>query len=77
MASNLANDWVNSLDNPTRAKYEAHILWQQGLRSSDRTILNLQYGYNDHECDILCAILENAERVADHNLKEFNPEIGF
>jgi len=71
-----ANDWVMSLDNPTRAAYAAHSLWKQGIRSADRVIINLQYGYNDHETDILCAKLEEMERVANHRLEEFNPDIG-
>lgn len=72
-----ANDWVMSLDNPTRARYEADKLWNQGLRATDREILQLQYGYDDHDADILCAVLAERERAADAQLKTYNPDLGF
>lgn len=71
------NEWVTSLDNPTRARYVAHSLWTQGIRSSDRVIIHLQYGYTDHETDILCSVLAEMERVAQARLKDYNPDIGF
>ena len=71
------NAWVMSVDNPTRARYEAHSLFQQGIRCTDRTIIQLQYGYNDHEADILCSILDEMEKVANRNLADYNPDIGF
>ena len=71
------NEWVMSLDNPTRAKYDADRLWRQGLRASDRTIIQLQYGYDDHDTDILCQVLAERERVADNILETYNPELGF
>lgn len=67
------NKWVMSCDNPTRAKYEADKLWRQGIRSGDHTIIQLQYGYSEHDTDILCGILERWERRA----KYFNPNLGF
>jgi len=70
-------EWVNSLDNPTRAKYVAHSLWQQGLRSGDRTILELQYGFNPHEVEIISARLAELESIADARLKDYNPDLGF
>jgi hypothetical protein len=72
-----ANEWVNSLDNPTRARYAAARLWQQGLRAGDRTIIQLHYGYNDHDADILCSRLAKLESIANNRLKDFNPDIGF
>ena len=71
------SEWVNSLDNPTRARYAAENLWKQGLRAGDRTIIILQYGYTEYEADILCEILAERERVANKWLAEYNPEIGF
>ena len=67
------NDWVMSLDNPTRARYVAARLWKQGLRSCDRTIIELQYGYTEHETDIICKRLAGMEAQT----KDYNPEIGF
>ena len=67
------NDWVMSLDNPTRAKYEAHKLWKQGLRSGDRIAIQAVYGYTDHEMDCLCYWLD----AFYAKVKDFNPEIGF
>lgn len=66
-------EWVMSIDNPTRAKYVAHRLWKQGVRSSDRTIIVLCYGHTEHEADILCEILKCFENRA----KDYNPDIGF
>ena len=71
------NEWVMSCDNPTHAKYEADRLWQQGLRSGDRTIIILQYGYSEHDADILCSLLANFEAVATVRANYYNPEIGF
>ena len=71
------NDWVMSMDNPTRARYTAYSLFHQGIRSSDRTIIQLQYGYNDHDADILCAVLANMEQIANYNLEHYNPDLGF
>ena len=71
------SEWLNSMDNPTRAQYAAESLWKQGLRAGDRTIIILQYGYTEHEADILCEILAERERVANKWLDEYNPEIGF
>lgn len=65
--------WLMSCDNPTRAKYEADLLWEQGIRSGDRTIITLQYGYSEHDADILCSILARWEA----STKDYNPEIGF
>ena len=70
-------EWVNSMDNPTNARYAADRLWKQGLRASDRTILELMYGYTGHDLDVLCAVLDDMEQVADARLKYYNPEIGF
>lgn len=71
------SEWVNSIDNPTNAKYVAHSLWQQGLRASDRTILELQYGYTGHDLDVICAVLEEMESIANNRLKDYNPDLGF
>lgn len=71
------NKWVMSCDNPTRAKYEADKLWKQGIRSGDRTIIQLQYGYNDKDTEIICAQLAEWESAANHRLKYYNPELGF
>lgn len=71
------HEWVNSLDNPTRAKYDAVKLWEQGIRSGDRTIITLMYGYNDHEADILCSRLARMEEIANNRLKDYNPDLGF
>lgn len=71
------SEWVNSLDNPTRARYTAARLWQQGLRSGDRVVIQLNYGYDDHDADILCARLADLEQIANTRLKDFNPDIGF
>ena len=70
-------DWVNSLDNPTNARYTAHRLWKQGLRASDRTILELQYGYTGHDLDVLCSVLAEMEQTANNKLKDYNPDLGF
>lgn len=72
-----ANEWVISLDNPTRARYTAARLWQQGLRSGDRTIIQLHHGFNDHEMDIICARLAELERIANNRLNDFNPDLHF
>jgi len=72
-----AYDWVTSLDNPTRAKYAAHRLWKQGIRSLDRTVITLVYGYNEHETDILCSVLDELERIANARLDDYNPDLGF
>lgn len=71
------NEWVMSMDNPTRAKYEADRLWKQGLRAGDKTIIMLQYGYDEHDTNILCNVLAEKEQIANHRLDEYNPEIGF
>ena len=71
------NGWAMSMDNPTRARYTANSLFLQGIRSSDRTIIQLQYGYNDHDADILCTVLANMEQIADYNLEHYNPDLGF
>ena len=71
------NQWVMSMDNPTRARYTALSLFQQGIRATDRTIIQLQYGYNDHDADILCSVLDEMEKIADHNLANYNPDLGF
>ena len=47
---------------PARAAHDAGLLFSQGLRSTDRTILRLQYGYTDAETDALCACLAHLER---------------
>ena len=73
----MPNEWVTSCDNPTHAKYIADGLWKQGLRAGDRTIIILQYGFSEHDADILCAVLARMEEVANHNLQNYNPEIGF
>ena len=72
-----ANEWVMSLENPTCAMYTADRLWQQGLRASDREVLRLCYGYTDRDLDILCDVLQKWEDAANHNLKYYNPELGF
>lgn len=72
-----ANEWVMSLDNPTRAKYEAYRLWNEGIRAKDQVLLPLCYGYSDYETDILCDVLQEMEDLADHELLMFNPELGF
>ena len=46
------NEWVMSLDNPTRAKYEVHKLWKQGVRHGQTDKL-ISLGYNKHEIEIL------------------------
>jgi len=71
------NEWVISLDNPTRARYTAARIWQQGLRAGDRTIIQLHYGYDDHDTDIICARLAELEQIANNRLKDFNPDLGF
>lgn len=60
-----------------RMRYDSHRLWKQGIRSGDRTIIQLQYGYDDHDTEIICAQLAEWESAANHRLKEYNPEIGF
>lgn len=72
-----ANDWVMSLDNPTRAKYAADHLWKQGLRAEHKTIIMLQYGYDEHDADILCSVLAERAQIADYRLEKYNPELGF
>lgn len=71
------NEWVMSCDNPTRARYVADSLWKQGIRSGDRTIITQMYGYSEHDTDILCAVLADMERIAEVNMKNYNPELGF
>lgn len=60
-----------------RLRYPALSLWKQGIRSGDRTIIQLQYGYSDHETDILCLILASMEETANAYLKDYNPDLGF
>lgn len=72
-----ANDWVMSLNNLSRVKYVVDRLWKQGIRSEDRTIIMLQYGYDEYDADILCSALAEREQIANYRLKEYNPEIGF
>lgn len=71
------NEWVMSMDNPTRARYAAECLWKQGIRASDRTAIILCYGYNEHEADILCKILADRERIAEAWKETYNPDLGF
>ena len=66
-------EWVNSMDNPTRARYRAHSLWKQGIRSGDREVIILCFGHTEHEADILCERLKHLEARA----KDYNPELGF
>ena len=72
-----ANEWVMSLDNPTRARYVAHGLWKQGLRASDRDVIQLCHGYTDHEMDVRCSMLQRMEETADNYLRNYNPDLGF
>lgn len=60
-----------------RLLYDAHRLWQQGIRSGDSTIIHLQYGYDDHDTAILCAQLAELAVKANYELAHYNPEIGF
>lgn len=66
-------EWVNSLENPTRVKYDADRLRQQGIRSGDREVIILCYGYTEREADLLCARL----KVLEAQRKDYNPDIGF
>lgn len=66
-------EWVMSLDNPTRARYAADRLWKQGIRSGDKEIIMLCYGFTEHDADILCKRLASMEAQT----KDYNPEIGF
>ena len=65
-----AYDW-------NRLRYPADSLWQQGIRSCDRTVIMLMYGYSGYDADILCEILAERERVADYYLNYYNPDLGF
>ena len=60
-----------------RLRYDADRLWKQGIRSGDRTIIELMYGYSEHDATILCDQLAERERITDHYLEDYNPEIGF
>ena len=60
-----------------RLRYPAHSLWKQGIRSGDSTIIELMYGYDQHDTEILCALLAELESIADARLRDYNPEIGF
>lgn len=60
-----------------RLRYDADRLWKQGIRSGDRTIIELQYGYSEHDAAILCEQLASRERVANHWLETYNPDLGF
>lgn len=70
-------EWVNSLENPTRARYAAARLWQQGLRAGDKDIIMLCHGYTEHEAEILSLRLAELEAIAEHRLADYNPDIGF
>lgn len=72
-----ANEWAMSLDNPTRAKYTALGLWYEGIRASDRTVIELCYGFSERDTDILCEVLQRMEDVANNILKDYNPDLGF
>lgn len=67
------NKWVMSMDNPTRARHTAYRLWDEGIRSSDREIIILCYGYTENEADTLIKWLKVLEARAEN----YNPEIGF
>lgn len=60
-----------------RMRYDSHRLWKQGIRSGDKTIIQLQYGYDDKDTEIICAQLAEWESAANHRLKYYNPELGF
>ena len=53
------------LNNPALAESAADSLWSQGIRSGDRTIIELQYAYSVPETDVICAILAERERKAN------------
>lgn len=44
-------------------KAAAESLWNQGLRASDRTIIELQYGYTEPELTAICDLLGERERL--------------
>lgn len=55
-------DLVHSFEGTTTPENAARILWEQGICSWNRTIINLQYGYNDHDTDLICACLSEMEK---------------
>ena len=60
-----------------RLRYRALSLFEQGIRSGDETVIQLCYGYGDKDTYILCQILARCEQIANSELKDYNPELGF
>lgn len=59
---------MDNLKDSAAVEAAALSVWKQGIRASDRVIVNLIYGYSEADTDAICARLEEMERIANQRL---------